>query len=181
MTLGERFRRWRATRGYGVHSPLAFRLLGRVVRPSRNVVYYGEEKLQLSDEPYSMIKRARLLLRLVAELEPSYVWTSPDLPELFTEAIRLAGGVIRIYDGGLFPDEMKKGDLIVTANYRLKKADLRKIMVAGKSIIAFDVKPNFKKWIRELLKGGVSLDAVESIIAVNTSDPESHNYYISSL
>lgn len=179
MTIGERFRRWRATRGYGVHSPLAFRLLGRVVRPARNVAYYGEEKLRLADESQEKVKRARILLRLVAELQPSYVWVSPSLPEIYMEAIMLAGGVIRIYDGAIFPDEMKKGDLIVADNFRMKKTDLKKIMTPGKTLIAFDVKANFREWVRQTLKGGVSLDALKSIIAVNTSDSEAHNYNIS--
>lgn len=181
MKLTERFHRWRATKGYGVHSPLAFRLIQRVVRPPRDVVFYGEEKLEDFQLPRTMIRRARILLRFVAEQQPSYVWTSPGLPEIYSEAIRLAGCVIRIYDGALFPDDISKADMVVFNDGKIKKSELRKILVPGKSLIAFGVRPKVLEWTAQLLNGGIMLEAVDSMIAVCTRDEASHLYKISKL
>lgn len=168
MTIGERFRRWRATRGYGIHSPLAFRLVTRAVRPARGVIYYGEEQLHS--------RNSRLLLRIVAELQPAYVWTSPGLPEPYMEAIRLAGCVVRIFDGNLFPDEIGNADMVVLAapNRSLKKA-----IFPGKSLVALDTDASFISKVKKQMKGGIILDGVTGLIAVATSDPALHSYEIS--
>ena len=179
MNLAERFNRWRATKGYGVHSPLAFRLIQRAIKPPRGIAYYGEEKLDVSPLPRFMVKRAGILLRAVAELQPSYVWFSPGLPEIYQEAIRLAGCVIRVYDGTLFPDEISKADMIVLNDYKIKKTELRKILAPGKALVALGAGNKFQEWVAEILKGGILLDAAGSLIAVSTRDEVSHIYKIS--
>lgn len=186
MGLADWFNRWRHTKGYGVHSPLAFRIVKHVMKPRRDVVYYGEEQLQASAPgnhgeagDCRNLRRARILLRLVAELQPSYVWVSPGIPDIYKEAVMLAGCVIRIYDGELFPDEVAKADMIVLYDYNLRKPVWRKIMAPGKSVVAFNVKPGIPEWIREIMKGGVLLEGKESILAVNTRDEAVHCYNIS--
>ena len=171
MRLAEWFGRWRASRGYGVHSPLAFRIVKRVVRPDRGVCYYGEEALHDA--------RAKLLLRFVAEMQPAYVWVSPGMPENLLEAIRLAGGVVRLYDGAVFPDDFDKADLVVLYRFELKKAQLKKILTPGHSLIGFGLKPRFIAWVGDLMKGGVILDGAGSLMAVATSDPALHSYRVS--
>lgn len=179
MTLLEHFKRWRATRGYGVHSPMAFKLLQRVVRPPRDVAFYGEEILECQTVPQRDIRRARMLLRLVAFLQPAYVWTSPGLPQIYVEAIRLGGGVIRIYDGEIFPDEASKADMVVCHDFRLTKKFLKKVMGAGKSLVAFGCGTSSLRNVCESLKGGVALEGLTSVIAVNTADPQAHIYRLS--
>lgn len=180
MTLIERFYRWKASRGYGVHSPLAFRLIKNVVRPERGVIYYGEERLGETEGLYGRpLARARLLLRIVAELQPAYVWVSPGIPEYFLEAIRLAGGVVRIYEGDVFPDEIAKADLIVLCSYNLKKALLKKIMQGRKAIVGFDVKRSLEEGLEAVMKSGVILDACGNIIAVGSDEGQLHTYKIS--
>lgn len=178
MTLGERFRRWRATRGYGVHSPQAFRLIGRVVRPPKNVVFYGEEQLLASRAEMRLIRRARVLLRLVAELQPAYVWTSPGLPPLLSEAIRLAGCVVRVFDGAVFPDDYSKADLAVLYGVKPKKGELKKMMAEGKTVAAFNVSPKVMGQAEEVFSSGVLLLGTDSFIAVNTRGDAPHSYRI---
>ena len=179
MRLSERFKRWRASKGYGVHSPLAFRIVKTVVRPGREYSYYGEERLRVGREAPLLTRRAELLLRFVAQLQPSYVWVSPAMPEVFKEAVRLAGGVVRLYDGDVFPDDFDKADMIVLYGTALKKAQLKKLMSPGKSIVGFDLNARFLSWIPELMSGGIVLDAAGSVMAVNTGDSTVHSYKIS--
>lgn len=194
MKVAELFSRWRHTKGYGVHSPLAFRLLKHVVRPHRDVAYYGEEKLdsmaygmaksgrgRKEGISYRLLRRACILLRFVAEQQPSYVWVSPGLPELYSEAIRLAGCVVRIYDGEVFPDEISKADMLVLDNFKLKKGELKKVLLPGKALIAFESSQKFKDTAQSVMTGGVFLDAASTFLAVCTADPTVHSYKISSI
>ena len=178
MGLWESFRRWKACRGYGVHSPLGFRLVKHVIRPSREVIYYGEEKIDCAREDYYKIKRARVLLRFVAEMQPATVWTSAKMPQIYIDAIRYAGCVIRIYEGGIFPEEAGKSDMTVLDGSKLKKNELTRALESGKSFIGFNLKPSFIRSIIDTVKGGVILEGKRSMIVVSTSDPQLHVYSI---
>lgn len=179
MTLRERYLRWRASKGYGVHSPLAFRIIGNVIRPPRDVIYYGEERLAALPASWTLIRQARILLRLVAELQPAYVWCSPKLPEIFIDAIRMAGGVVRLYDGATFPDDIDRADMVVLYKARLTKQRLAKLMKRDVTVIGFDLKPQMLNYLESAFAGGVMLDGVKSAIAVNSPKDAPHNYKIS--
>lgn len=185
MKFSERFRRWRASKGYGIHSPLGFRIVKRVVRPDRSYWYYGEERLALAATYRTspeLLRRSRLLLRLTAEIQPAYVWTSPGLPEIYLEAIRLAGGVVRIYDGTIFPADFSKADMVVAQGpqkaFSTKKT-LKSILLPEKALIWFDLSPKVLPKVVESMTGGVVFDAVSTLIALPTKDTTTHLYHIS--
>lgn len=178
MSLWDWFRRWRATRGYGIHSPLAFRLATRVIRPEKGVIYYGEEKLSVAESPVKDILRARLLLRLVADLQPAYVWTSPGLPQIYTDAISLAGCVVRVFDGKFFPDRRNDVDMTVFAGDKVRKKDMQKFLRPGTSMIGLGIKQSLIARVPDLFKGGVVLKGKHSVIAVSTDDPQVNSYEI---
>ena len=180
MKLKERIKRWSASHGHGVHSPLAFRLIEHVVRPPRSVVYYGEERLKaMPDLAGIQLRRARMLLRLTAELQPSRVWLSPKASQSLEESVRFAGEVIRIFDGKIYPNEAESADLIVfdggKANFKL----LNRLVEAEKNVIAFGWKPRELNKVESLMKGGVLLNGVESFIMINRQGEELHKYNIS--
>lgn len=185
MRFFEWYRRRRAAKGYGVHSPLAFRLVRDAVRPQRDAVYYGEEKLELRApqgealESQIMVSRARMVLRVAAMLQPANVWLSPGLPDIFSEALRLAGCVVRIFDGEIFPAELAASDMIVCDRGGLKKKELQAFFRPGCSFIGFDLTPAYMKKVESALNGGVVIDGVGSLIAVRTRDSETHRYEIS--
>ena len=198
MKLTERFKRWRAERGYGVHSPLAFRIVKHVVRPDRNVAYYGEPLLEFREKEASdrkMLRRAKMILRFAAELQPAYVWASPGIPEIYLEAIKLAGCAVRIYDGGIFPDEIGKADMIVIdaaaadaiGKKRKKNKDTKslkeilkglKSLREGVSLIGFDLEQGMIKGLTSKINGGVTIEGVSSLMAVSASSSALHSYSI---
>ena len=188
MRFAEGLRRRRATRGYGVHSPLAFRLVKEVVRPPKDVAYYGEEKLAHhwlyrpdSSRPAVSrreLRRALLLLRFVARMRPSYIWTSTALPEIYSDAISLAGCVVRIFDGKVFPDRLQDADMVVIDSASFKKKDLQRFLSPGKAFAGFSLKPSLIKSVGEAIKGGVMLSDDSSLLAVATADPSLHSYKV---
>lgn len=186
MKISERLRRWRASRGYGIHSPLAYRIVKYVVRPDSNVIYYGERRLE--DEALSkassqltrrQVKRARLLLRLVAEIEPANVWVSPGMPQIYLDAIRLAGCVVRIYDGAVFPGEIKDADMVVADGGRISQKEFKTFMQPGRTFVGFGLRESFIRFLSVQVKGGILLEGDGSAIAVITDDGQLHQYEVS--
>ena len=83
-------KRLRSTRGFGVHSPLAFRMVTQVLR--QDYAYYASGRLAELDTRGLPEHFADILFRLVCEFSPAAVWISPDLPrrDAVAEAVRLA-------------------------------------------------------------------------------------------
>ena len=175
---GGSFVLWKRLRGYGVHSPEAFRLVQRVVKSPGKVCYYGEEVLSTRDADSRLLRQARLLLRLTAYLQPAFVWTSPGIPALMTEAVSLAGEVIRIFDGKVYPDKTDEADLIVVYKKPLTKSVLDKAIAAGKSIVAFEVPEKFVETAFSRLKSGVFLEWRTGFILEPIADSEKYHYPI---
>lgn len=77
MQIVNRFRRWRHSRGFGIHSPYAFRFVCEVLNPSRTYGFYAYEELEqrLRQLRVRTISRRRLsmLFRVVVELRPATV------------------------------------------------------------------------------------------------------------
>lgn len=74
IAIFEAYKRWRHTRGYGVHSPFAYSLVKGVVCPGHGYSWYGYAKTDRSARACSLPgvkKEARLLLRLAAFLDVS--------------------------------------------------------------------------------------------------------------
>ena len=176
MGLSDWIHRRRHRRGYGVHSPEGFRLVKRVIRPGREAAYYGEETLDLRDEPHRLVKEAKLLLRAVAYAQPAFVWMSAGMPPILTEAVRLAGGVVRIFDGALYPDELPKADMTVVYKTKLTKKQLAAATSPGKTLIAFDIAEKFLDYAEEALASGILLEWKTGFLLEARSDSERYIY-----
>ena len=168
MNVVERINRWRHTKGYGVHSPLAFRFLNEALRQPEEISYYGYECLYLlgkDNYSSSTLRRARMLLRIVSDLQPAFVWTSPEVSPLYTEAIRLAGGVIRVYDGALFPDEITKADLVVLDGIVPESiGDVMKM--EDKAIVCFNIGSEEVARLASGLRHGILFDGIDSCVVL---------------
>ena len=109
----EGYRRWRHTRGYGVHSPFAFRLVTNVVHPGDYSWYgYADIDRTFPDTVDRKVRReARMLLRLVAELRPRAVFLPSGAHPSFHAAIHAADSAIRILRK---PKQAAEADMICT-------------------------------------------------------------------
>lgn len=172
MNLYDRFLRWRRTRGYGIHSPLAFRLIWRVMRPERHIAYYGCDYLEGN-------RRAELLLRLVAEVQPSFVWISKGTPEVLVRAVRHAGGVTRIFEGDLYPNEIGKADMIIVYKERLKVDALKRVLKPPVCMAGFEVSSSFISKVAKYLGSGVMLEGGNSFVALCREDVSPMVYSVS--
>lgn len=97
--LADRYRRWRHSRGYGVHSPFAYRLVTEALYPVGSYAYYLEHDARLNSSDPAESRRARALYRMINLMRRDYadkpaVYTAPDCPECWKIALRLAGARI---------------------------------------------------------------------------------------
>lgn len=69
-----KFRHFRHTRGFGVHSPFGFELVGRVIRPGRLYSFYGYDALKrharICGATPGELREAKFLLRLCSMMNP---------------------------------------------------------------------------------------------------------------
>lgn len=73
MTLKERYKHWRHSHGFGIHSPSAYRLIREVLRPSPSYGYYGYNALRrLAGHRYSHTELC-LLYRLLVDAHPTEI------------------------------------------------------------------------------------------------------------
>lgn len=102
--IAEGYKRWRHTRGYGVHSPFAYRLVTHVVRPAKHYGYYAEERLKRGAtynpayprEVRRETREALLLMRLAVELGIRSAYVDPGCPSNFIEALKAACSTVYI-------------------------------------------------------------------------------------
>lgn len=67
--------RWRHTLGYGVHSPLAFRIVKECIRPDDLYAFYADSRIDSTfAADHQRRKSVRMLVRLVHQLHPQGVW-----------------------------------------------------------------------------------------------------------
>lgn len=94
------YKRWRHTRGYGVHSPFAYSVVERVVRRPRNYAFYAYEEIDNSrgaDATSCARRNAMTLLRLAAFLDTRSAFMPNDgRSGLFKTALHRANSQMRI-------------------------------------------------------------------------------------
>lgn len=87
MGITEYITRWRHTRGYGVHSPLAYRIVKDCLYPDWAYGFYCDAYIdyEFRNEPRKG-KHARKLIRLINLLKPKRVWI-PDCDKRVRKAL----------------------------------------------------------------------------------------------
>lgn len=101
--------RWRHTLGYGVHSPLAFRIVKECVHPDTRYAYYADSIIQSYSESAEMHRQLRLIVRLVSTLHLKNVWM-PDCSKKILKILRKSCPSLQISTGMELP---KNPDFIV--------------------------------------------------------------------
>lgn len=97
--IADAYRRWRHTRGFGVHSPFAYAIVTEALYPRRGYAYYLENDARLESPSPGESGRARAIYRLCIFLRqrhasPLKVHLMPEAPKCYRMAVRLAGAHI---------------------------------------------------------------------------------------
>lgn len=169
-SISQAYKRWRHSRGFGVHSPYAYDLIKSVVSPG-NYAYYGYWDIdkailspQAHDYPF-LRKDARLLLRLLVWLKSSRLLIYPPQQTVFSTVAAAAG--IKYADiSNLKTLAPKAGDLLLISGKSPRDGEGAKIITEGVGIIAFDPSKRLRKEMTEAMKDGLILEGTRILLAI---------------
>ncbi len=176
--LTRRYRRWRHTRGFGIHSPYAYSLLTDSLRPGMRYGYYGDTDISEAVESWQMETgasgratrrlehRCRLLLRLLAATNPATLWIDPQLPPPMAKAAEAAG-----YRPGekLVVDWRKSVMSVIDgSNGRRIGADMYlHLTTPGRCMLVLDVSPELADALYSMLPEGLMLRGKRVVWIIN--------------
>ena len=97
------FKRWRSRKGFGIHSPYAFRFIKEVLAPDRSYAYYAYSDIRKEVRQQNgclPIDMALLVFRTVLELRPTSVCIRADNSfELLHSIVKKSGPNIQFTSG----------------------------------------------------------------------------------
>ena len=162
--------RWRHTRGFGVHSPFAFRLQQQVVRPG-DVTYYGYRDIdQALDENASTRIRseARMLLRLAVFLRPKSVFLSHGAHPAYHSAVKAAGSAITIERR---PHRAASCDLICFRADALPLEEMTAYLADGEHALAVvDIPDGWVRSIADSMPEGLVIHSLRNALFIVRRD-----------
>lgn len=151
----EAYKRWRHTRGFGVHSPTAYTLVREVIRQPYHFYGYAEIEGALAGHKHAtrLERFCRLVLRLCNHLRPHTVFCSKTAPEAVRTAIRCA-----VPDAALTADPSAAADLYIDTAQRLSAHRIAQILDRdGVALLILAIADEADETIRRHLSHGLLL------------------------
>lgn len=164
--IGRSYLALRHSKGFGVHSPFAYDLVGMVISPGR-YAYYGYSDIDgaLFGEPgrrqHTLGRRARLVLRFLVALRSGRLVAPGE--ELWRSVARGAGtDFSALTSAGA--GEWRDGDFVYAAG--MPAPQIAAALAAGAAVMAPDPSPEVRKTLTEEVRRGVVFEGSEIIVAI---------------
>lgn len=163
------YRRWRHSKGFGVHSPFAYEIVKRVLYPGRRYGWYGyeqiEEKLESGDYIPHIRRRARLLLRLAAFLDIRSAFLPADSHPALRSALLAANSETEVVCD---PKKASQCRLIVTTGQHLPEEKLcRHLGVDNTIVLIYNLPEGWKERMFYVLPHGLMMHDSKSALLIN--------------
>lgn len=158
--------RLRHSRGFGVHSPYAYRFVGSVINPLRGYAYYAEKDIEgtLTKEPmrYRLEAEARTLLRIAAFVNPKSAFLPASAHKCFSFVLRAVNRHIRITDSAA---KIESVDLLATSGDDIALEKLCSfIFQPGKTLLIRNIPAEWIEPLFESMKEGVMFEGKTNCI-----------------
>lgn len=169
-SISEAYKRWRHSRGFGVHSPFAYDLVKNVISPG-NYAYYGYRDIDrtiLSPEVhvYSSLRNdARLLLRLLVWLNVKRLLIYPPSQTVFA-TVAAAAGIKSMDASNLKALRPNVGELLIVSGKTPGEGEISEIIRNGIPIIAYDPSLRLRNEMKGAMKDGLILEGTRIILAI---------------
>lgn len=176
--LAKRYKRWRHTRGFGVHSPLSFALLNAVVRPGHNYGYYGYTDIRHAavNNRGGEERDAQMLLRLAAFLKAEHAYLPPHSGALYATALRGANSKIVLHRG---IESLSRCQLVCSSGDHVPLAKLcQYIAEPGRAIALRDIPEGWRDALFDSLNEGVMMHGQKNVIILSRSMMQKISYSI---
>lgn len=167
LNIAETYKRWRHTKGYGVHSPFAYSIVERVISPGR-YAWYGYEDIDeaVTASPRSINHReARMLLRLAATLRITSAFVPANTAPAAVTALLAADSRMKVTSRST---RIPSCTLLCTADDYLPLETLTShISSQGKVLVVRGITAEWADAVYEAMKEGVMFRGKHNIIAIS--------------
>ncbi len=168
-SLSRFYKRWRHSRGFGVHSPFAYEIVINAVTPGK-YSYYGYEDIECTllrpDMPHYPHLRhdARLLLRMLVWTGKKRLLVYPATQPM-ADCVAAAAGVecVGLNAGN---SSASHDDMILLRNDMTLPQDLMPFITAGAAVMALDPSQHAREQVNAGMKNGLILDGKRILIAI---------------
>lgn len=177
--LADAYKRWRHTRGYGVHSPFAFRIVNEVIREPRGYRYYGYDETDAAGTSGSrrMRRMARMLLRLAACLDVRSAFVAgSEVSAVYSAALRCARSGM-IISGS--PADIDRCRLICAPGDAMPPASLFSLIsTPGRIMLLSDVDDSLAAALFEALQQGVMFRSGSDVMIIARDGMQKISYTV---
>lgn len=169
MTLTELYIRWRHSKGYGVHSPYAYRFITDVLKPG-DYGFYAYDQLEILNKNFktqrsSFYKEAKFLIRLCVFLDTKRIITCKTK---YPEAQIVAKALKKVYyccESSV--PSFKEGDtLILTPNGSIDTEVIKKALEHKVPVYAVNPSAEERKLLETPLSHGVLFNAPSKLLLI---------------
>lgn len=173
-------KRWRHTRGFGVHSPFAYRIIRDGIRLDKEYAYYADEEIaricRREGLSYHTERDACMFLHITALLNVRNAYISKNAPEPFLTAISRGGGDVRISHN---KGDIQDCDLIAMhANGGIPLDELKEfILHPNKTLILKDCPDAMAEALYEVMQEGCMLRGSRNVILLSRLQMQKLIYY----
>lgn len=141
----EWYKRWRHSRGYGIHSPSAYRIISEVLCPSPRYGYYAYRCLKKFKPKYHTAREMRLLVRVLSDLFPSTIVVY-GVKELFETATKT------LPNAEIYYNEPVEAELFIFG----KNSRCTEISSKARYVLCFDAQsPLLDEYISRMIAGHI--------------------------
>ncbi|MCH5236716.1 MAG: hypothetical protein J1E95_02830 [Muribaculaceae bacterium] len=168
---------WRHSKGYGVHSPFAFRMVNDVISPGP-YGYYGYKEIdRLCSKGSFKPDRMKFLLRLLLFLKSGRLLVFRNLNEELRMVAKLASVKALQIKTSLFTD-FKTEDLLVFPGEETDLDLARSAVDSGVSVMAFHPCEELRQLMSKPIPNGLLLYSKKNILLIPRRDMAYTSYPI---
>lgn len=161
------YKRWRHSKGFGIHSPFAYNLICEVVNPNKKYALYGYNIIEANRNHHGQttISEARFLLRLLVFLKSKRIILPEDAPGIFRVAAEAADSRIPIDSDA---ESLSESALIcVTGNGFSLDSLSQTLQKEGVTLLVKNISPETRNKLWDSLPQGLMLYGRKNVILIN--------------
>ena len=174
--IAQRYKRWRHGRGFGVHSPFAYRVVTDILHPARGCEYYSMKRLNYLIRHYPSRTRrfCRLLFRMAARLPITTLLIPGDHSALPAEVMKNANS--RLHFTRHLPANIGSGLLILADPAEVSQSHLTALHTPGVYLFIRNLKsrPGILDAALAARKGGWTFESPDAALIVSADNSALH-------
>lgn len=173
MSVWNKYLRWRHSKGYGVHSPFAYRFVTDVLRPGPYGYYaYNEIDEQLTENEfhnYRLIQIVKFIIRLAVFLNSGRIVTT-DFPGLGKRAAQIVAKALNVPYLYVSSDDselqLNGSDLLITERETLNQNIFKKATDNSTPVFALDPGEKTRTLLEKPLSRGLLLNDRHRVLLI---------------